>query len=179
MKRMLVTGLVSAFFCIGNANAISVDVQAGSDYTDVRADVGNPNSGLSLNGNWARSNHDGNLASLGTQFALPLGPVSASIGGKALYLSPKNGKDGVALATGLGVNWKVTPSLSLHGEAYGAPENLSSGVKSYYEADIGARYKLLKIMQISAGYRVIEIENKHNQNNKIADGPYIGAGLRF
>ena len=38
---------------------------------------------------------------------------SASVGGKALYLAPKNGDDGAALA-GVGLNWNVLPSLSVY-----------------------------------------------------------------
>ena len=74
-----------------------MNVQAGKHYTDVQAGLGDADSGLSFNGNWARSDHDGQLGSLGAKFALPLGPFSASVGGKALYLSPKNGDDGAVV----------------------------------------------------------------------------------
>ncbi|WP_215491471.1 YfaZ family outer membrane protein, partial [Escherichia coli] len=91
MKKFLLLGAMSALLISANANAISMNVQAGKHYTDVQAGLGDADSGLSFNGNWARSDHDGQLGSLGAKFALPLGPFSASVGGKALYLSPKNG----------------------------------------------------------------------------------------
>lgn len=180
MKKFLLLGAMSALLISANANAISMNVQAGKHYTDVQAGLGDADSGLSFNGNWARSDHDGQLGSLGAKFALPLGPFSASVGGKALYLSPKNGDDGAALAGGVGLNWRVLPSLSVYGEAYALPEGLTSGSKSYYEADVGAKYTVFKPLHVNAGYRVIEIENAHNHsNNKLADGFYVGAGLSF
>lgn len=180
MKKYLLAGVASTLLIAGTANAASMNIQAGKHYTDVRAGLGDPNSGISLNGNWARSDHDGQTGSLGAKFALPIGPFSASVGGKALYLSPKNGDDGAALAGGVGLNWNVFPALNVYGEIYGSPEGLTSGSKSYYEADVGAQYTVFKPLQINAGYRVIEIDNNHNRsNNKIADGFYVGAGLSF
>ena len=180
MKKYLLVGAISALFVAGNANAVSMNIQAGKHYTDVRAGLGDPNAGLSFNGNWARSDHDGQVGSLGAKFALPLGPFSASVGGKALYLAPKNGDDGAALAGGVGLNWNVLPSLNLYGEAYASPEGLTSGSKSYYEADVGAQLTVFKPLHVNAGYRVIEIKNSHNRsNNKLADGFYVGAGLSF
>lgn len=180
MIKHLLIGAASSLLLVGTANAISMDAQVGKHYTDVRAGLGNPDFGLSFNGNWARSDHDGQLGSLGAKFALPLGPITASVGGKALYLSPKNGDDGAALAGGVGLKWTFFPSLDLYGEAYASPQGLTSGSKSYYEADVGAQYTIFKPLHVNAGYRVIEIQNSHNRiNNKIADGFYLGAGLSF
>ncbi|OAT35782.1 YfaZ family outer membrane protein [Proteus myxofaciens] len=181
MKKYLLTGIACSLLMVGTAaHAVSMNVQAGKHYTDVRAGLGDPNSGLSFNGGWARSDHDGQIGSLGTKFALPLGPFSASVGGKALYLSPKDGDDGAALAGGVGLNWDVLSSLNVYGEAYASPEGLTSGSKSYYEADVGAKYTVFKPLHVNAGYRVIEIDNAHNRsNNKLADGFYVGAGLSF
>ncbi|MEQ4923031.1 YfaZ family outer membrane protein [Proteus hauseri] len=180
MKKYLLAGAVGAMLFAGTANAASVNFQVGDHYTDLRGGLGNPNSGLSFNGNWARSDHDGQIGTLGAKFALPLGPFSASVGGKAVYLSPKDGDDGAALAGGVGLNWDVLPSLSVYGELYGSPEGLTSGSESYYEADVGAQLTVFKPLHVNAGYRVIEIENSHNRsNNKLADGFYLGAGLSF
>ena len=43
----------------GAANAISMDVEAGKKFTDINVGLGDPYSGLSFDGNWARSDHRG------------------------------------------------------------------------------------------------------------------------
>ncbi|REF27758.1 YfaZ precursor [Xenorhabdus cabanillasii] len=180
MKGFIAVSAASLLFVAGTANAISVNVEAGKHYTSTSAGIGDKNAGLSLNGNWTRSDHNGQLGSLGAAFALPIGPITASVGGKALYLSPKVGKDGAALAGGVGLSWEVMPSLSLYGEAYGAPSGLTSGIDSYTEAAGGVRYTLFKPITINAGYRIIDLKGKNgNRNNKVSDGFYIGVGASF
>lgn len=180
MKSFIAVSVVSLFFVSGAANAISMNVQAGKHYTSTSVGLGDKSAGLSLNGNWTRSDHNGQIGSLGTAFALPVGPITASVGGKVLYLSPKEGKDGVALAAGAGLSWAVLPSLSLYGEAYGAPSGLTSGVDSYTEATGGVRYTLIRPLIVDAGYRVIDLKRKNgNRSNKVSEGFYIGAGFSF
>ncbi|MCC8380154.1 YfaZ family outer membrane protein [Xenorhabdus sp. PB30.3] len=180
MKGFIAVSAASLLFMAGTANAISVNVEAGKHYTSTSAGIGDKNAGFSLNGNWARSDHNGQLGSLGLAFALPVGPLTASVGGKALYLSPKVGKDGAALAAGVGLSVAVTPSLSLYGEAYGAPSGFTSGIDSYTEANGGVRYLLFRPLSVEAGYRVIDLKGKGgDRSNKVSDGFYIGAGVNF
>ncbi|MBI6547404.1 YfaZ family outer membrane protein [Xenorhabdus lircayensis] len=180
MKGFIAISAASLLFVAGAANAISMNVQVGKHNTSTSVGVGDKNAGLSFNGNWTRSDHNGQLGSLGAAFGLPIGPFTATVGGKALYLSPKVGKDGAALAGGVGLSWAVIPSLSLYGEAYGAPSSLTSGVDSYTEATGGVRYTPFKPLTVDAGYRVIDIKGKSgHRNNKVSDGFYVGAGLSF
>ena len=92
----------------GAANAISVSGEAGQHYTNLGVGMSTGSSGLGLTGNWARSDHDGNVGSVGLNFGVPLGPLTATVGAKALYLSPKDGKSGGAVALGGGLEWKLT-----------------------------------------------------------------------
>ncbi|WP_391529516.1 YfaZ family outer membrane protein [Photorhabdus akhurstii] len=180
MKIYLAAVVTGLLFIAESANAISVNVQAGRHFTNTSAAIGDNSAGLSFNGNWARSDHNGQLGSLGTAFSLPVGPLTASIGGKALYLSPKDGKNGEALAAGVGLSWTVMPSLALYGEVYGAPSGLTSGINSYAEAAGGLRFTVFKPLTVDAGYRVMNMRGKEgNRDNKLADGFYIGAGLNF
>ncbi|ETS31278.1 porin [Photorhabdus temperata] len=180
MKAYLAAAATSLLFIAGTANAISVNVQAGRHFTNTSAAIGDNGAGLSFNGNWARSDHNGQLGSLGTAFSLPVGPLTASIGGKVLYLSPKDGKKGEALAGGVGLSWAVMPSLSLYSEVYGAPSSLTSGIDSYTEATGGLRFTVFKPLTVDAGYRVMNMRGKEgHRDNKLADGFYVGAGLNF
>ncbi|OTA21176.1 porin [Xenorhabdus beddingii] len=180
MKGFIATSAASLLFLTGAAHAISMDVQVGKHNTSTSVGIGDKSSGLSVNGNWTRSDHNGQLGSLGAAFGLPIGPLTASIGGKALYLSPKDGEFGAALAAGAGLSWALTSSLSLYGEAYGAPSGLTSGIDSYTEASGGVRYTFFKPLTLDAGYRVIDLKGKNgNRSNKVSDGFYAGAGLSF
>lgn len=178
-KVLLAVAATSAFY-MGAAQAISADFSAGEHFTELSAGLGTQGSGLAFNGSWARSDHNGELGSLGATFGLPLGPFNAYVGGKALYLSPEDGSNGAAAALGGGLSWQALPSLSFYGEAYGAPESLTSGSKSYMEAKAGARYTVFKPLSVDAGYRLIEMKGAHDdRNEKLADGWYVGAGLSF
>lgn len=178
-KVVLFVAAMTPFF-MSSAQAVSVSAQAGKHYTELSAGLGNQNAGLAFNGSWARSDHDGQMGSLGATFGLPVGPFAAYVGGKALYLSPDKNSSGAALAVGGGLNWQAMPSLNLYGEAYGAPESLTSGSKSYVEVKTGARYTVFKPLSIDAGYRLIDMKGTHGKSSdKIADGWYVGAGLSF
>ncbi|AOM40606.1 YfaZ family outer membrane protein [Xenorhabdus hominickii] len=180
MKGLIAISAASLLFVTGAANAISVDFQSGKHNTSTSVRLGDKNAGLSLTGNWTRSDHNGKISSLALGFGLPIGSLAVNAGGKALYLSPKDGKDGAALAVGGGLNWAVSPSLSLYGEAYGSPSGLTSGMNSYTEASGGARYTLFKFISLDAGYRIIDIKGKDgNRNNKVSDGFFAGAGISF
>ncbi|KLN95900.1 YfaZ family outer membrane protein [Moellerella wisconsensis] len=180
MRKSLIAMAAAAMVCTGSAQAISLGAQVGEHYTEMNAGIGTQGSGLAFNGAWTRSDHNGQMGSLGATFGLPFGPVSAYVGGKALYLSPKDNKDGMALAAGAGLNWTVMPSLNIYGEAYGAPAGLTSGSDSYTETKVGARYTIFSPLSVDAGYRMIDVKGAdHRPSNKIADGFYLGAGLSF
>ncbi len=180
MRKVLLLVAATSTFYMGAAQAISANVTAGEHFTELSGGFGTQGAGLALNGSWARSDHNGQLGSLGATFGLPLGPFSAYAGGKALFLSPDDNSDGAALALGGGLSWQALPSLSIYGEAYGAPESFTSGSKSYVEGKAGARYTVFKPLSIDAGYRYIEMKGSHNnRNEKLADGWYLGAGLSF
>ncbi|EJD6376576.1 porin [Providencia rettgeri] len=180
MRKLLLLAAAMSPLFVGTAHAVSVSAQAGEHFTELSAGLGNQNAGLAFNGSWARSDHDRQTGSIGATFGLPVGPFSAFVGGKGLYLSPDHNSSGAALAVGGGLNWQAMPSLNIYGEAYGAPESLTSGSKSYVEAKAGARYTVFKPLSIDAGYRLIEMKGTHgNSSDKVADGWYVGAGLSF
>lgn len=179
MNKTLVACAAGLLFVAGSANAISVSGEAGEHYTNLGVGLGGTTAGLGINGNWIRSDHDGDIGSLGLSFGLPVGPLTATVGGKAIYLSPKDGKDGGALALGGGLQWDLNRYLSLYGEGYFAPESLTSGAKAYNEANGGVRLNV-RPFNVDVGYRYINIEGKDgNRDNAIADGPYIGVGMGF
>ena len=100
MKKTWVACAAGLLLVTGAANAISVSGEAGQHYTNLGVGMSTGSSGLGLTGNWARSDHDGNVGSVGLNFGVPLGPLTATVGAKALYLSPKDGKSGGAVALG-------------------------------------------------------------------------------
>lgn len=180
MKKFLLPVTVGCFLFSGHSNAASVSAQVGKDFTELAAGIGGKGAGLGINGNWARSDHDGQVVSLGATFGLPLGPFSAYIGGKAYYLSPQDNNNGFAFAAGVGANWQIMPSLALYGEIYGSPRDFTSGNYAYQEADVGIKYEVIKPLAINFGYRFIKLQGKsQHPNNTIADGFYLGAGVSF
>ncbi|XPE23445.1 YfaZ family outer membrane protein [Shigella sonnei] len=63
---------------------------------------------------------------------------------------------------------------------YYSPDPLSSGIKSYEEANAGARYTIMRPVSIEAGYRYLNLAGKNgNRDNAIADGPYVGVNASF
>lgn len=64
------------FLFSGHSNAASINAQVGKDFTELTAGIGSKGAGLGINGNWTRSDHDGQVTSLGATFGLPLGPLA-------------------------------------------------------------------------------------------------------
>ncbi|VTR49200.1 YfaZ precursor [Serratia fonticola] len=89
MNKTLVACAAGLLFVAGSANAISVSGEAGEHYTNLGVGLGGTTAGLGISGNWIRSDHDGDIGSLGLSFGLPVGPLTATVGGKAIYLSPE------------------------------------------------------------------------------------------
>ncbi|MEX0631645.1 YfaZ family protein [Serratia ureilytica] len=178
MKKTWVACAAGLLLVTGAANAISVSGEAGQHYTNLGVGMSTGSSGLGLTGNWARSGHDGNVGSVGLNFGVPLGPLTATVGAKALYLSPKDGKSGGAVALGGGLEGDQ-PLLQPARRRYFAPESFTSGVKAYNEASGGLRWKF-RPLSVDVGYRYMQMEGKDGRrDNTLADGPYVGVGLSF
>lgn len=91
----------------------------------------------------------------GPRFNVPLGPFTATVGGKGIYTNPNDGDEGYAAAVGGGLQWKIGDSFGLFGEYYYSPDSLSSGIDSYQEANAGARWTIMRPITIEAGYRYL------------------------
>ena len=180
MNKSLAAGAAGLLLVAGSASAISLNGEVGSDYTNLGFGMGTNTGGLAISGNWARSDHDGDVYGLGLGFNLPLGPLMATVGGKGIYMSPEDGSSGGAVAIGGGLTYPINKSFTLYGEGYFAPEELTSGMKSYSEANGGLRWNVFRPLTVDVGYRYINMEGKDGRrDNRVADGVYIGAGLAF
>jgi opacity protein-like surface antigen len=173
--------LITTLGAAATANAsVNLHGEAGTEFTNLSASFGADNPGLTFNGNWAHSDDDGDIAGLGMGFNLPLGPVLFTVGGKALYLNPKDGDEGYAVAVGGGAQIPLGDFITVFGEGYYSPDSLSSGVEDYVEANAGVRVKIIKSMSIEAGYRYMDMAGKHDhRDNKLADGAYAGFNFTF
>lgn len=180
MNKYLVACTASLLFVASSASAVSFNAETGRDYTNLGFGMGTNSTGLAISGNWARSDHDGDIVGLGLGFNLPLGPMIATAGAKGIYMSPEDGSTGGAVAIGGGLRYPINSSFSLYGEGYFAPEELTSGMKSYSEANGGVRWSIFRPLTVDVGYRYINMEGKEgHRDNRLADGVYIGAGLNF
>lgn len=160
--------------------AVNLHAEAGEKFTNLSASFGASDPGLTFNGNWGHSDDDGDVAGLGMGFNLPLGSVLFTVGGKALYLSPKDGDEGYAVAVGGGAQVPLGDFITVFGDYYYSPDSLSSGVEDYVEANAGVRLKVIKSMNIEAGYRYIDMAGKNgHRDNTLADGAYAGFNFTF
>ncbi|MFV8757860.1 YfaZ family outer membrane protein, partial [Yersinia enterocolitica] len=89
MNKSLAACAAGLLLVAGSASAISLNGEVGSDYTNLGFGMGTNTGGLAISGNWARSDHDGDVYGLGLGFNLPLGPLMATVGGKGIYMSPE------------------------------------------------------------------------------------------
>lgn len=179
MKKVALMGL--GLVCVSAAaNAISFNGSAGEDYTHLGFGLGTDSAGLAMTGGWTHNDDDGDAASLGLGFNVPLGPFLATVGGKGIYTNPNDGDEGYAAAVGGGLQWKIGDSFGLFGEYYYSPDSLSSGIDSYQEANAGARWTIMRPITIEAGYRYLNLAGKDgNRDNALADGPYVGVSAGF
>lgn len=178
MNKLYLTSALGLLLASASASAISVGGGVGKEFSFVG--VSTDTSGFAINGNYAHHENNGNTAGLGLGFNIPLGPVTATVGGRAVYLNPKEGENGYALAAGGGLRWPVTSSISLFGDYYYSPDSLSSRVKDYQEATAGASWTIFRPISIEGGYRYIALNGKDGKSNKmIADGAYIGVNASF
>ena len=175
MNKLIMAGIAGLALASSAANAISVSGEAGQKYTNVGVGFGTESSGLAVTGNYAHNDDNGDIAGLGLGLNVPLGPLMGTVGGKGVYLNPKDGKEGYAVAVGGGLKWPVSDSFSLFGDYYYSPDSLSSGVKDYQEASAGVSWTIMRPVTISGGYRYIGLKGKDgDRTNAIDDGPYVG-----
>lgn len=180
MNKLIMAGIAGLALASSAANAISVSGEAGQKYTNVGVGFGTESSGLAVTGNYAHNDDNGDIAGLGLGLNVPLGPLMGTVGGKGVYLNPKDGKEGYAVAVGGGLKWPVSDSFSLFGDYYYSPDSLSSGVKNYQEASAGVSWTIMRPVTISGGYRYIGLKGKDgDRTNAIADGPYVGISAGF
>ena len=180
MRKYLMAG--AAMLCLaGGAQALSLDVDGGDGYVNADVGLGTGSSGLAVTGDWTHSEDNGDVGGLGIGLNLPLGPVMATVGGKALYLDPQHGDTGGALAVGGALQWQISDHFTLYGEGYYAPEDLAtSHIGEYEEGNAGLRWTIIKPLNVSVGYRYVNIGGKDGRrDDTLADGPYLGVGLSF
>ena len=89
MKKSVLLGLAGILFVSASANAISINGQAGEDYTNIGVGFGTESTGLAVSGNWMHNDDDGDAAGLGLGLNIPLGPLLATVGGKGIYTNPR------------------------------------------------------------------------------------------
>lgn len=180
MKKVALLGLGGLMLVSSAANALSIHGQVGKAYTNLGFGLGTDTSGLALTGNWTHNDDDGDAAGLGLGLNIPVGPLLATVGGKAIYTNPNSGDDGYAAAVGGGLQWKIGDNFRLFGEYYYSPDSLSSGIDSYEEANAGARWTIMRPVTLEAGYRYLNLAGKEgHRDNALADGPYIGVSAGF
>lgn len=152
--------------------------EAGEHYTNLAFATNQAAPGMTVNGNWAHSDNDGDIAGLGLGLNLKLGPFLVTMGGKGLYLNPKDGDEGYAVAVGGGAQLPLGDRVTFFGESYYSPDSLSSGVEDYVEANAGMRVRVIQSMEVEAGYRYMDMAGKHShRDNVVADGAY--AAIRY
>ncbi len=116
--------------------------------------------GMTFNTQWAHSDNDGDSVGLGMGYNFNLGPFLMTLGGKGVYLNPKDGDEGYAIAAGGGAELPLGQYFTLFGEGYYSPDSMSSGVDDYVEANAGLRINVLPSLNIEAGYRYIDMAGK-------------------
>lgn len=62
MKKSLLLGFAGILFVSASANAISINGQAGEDYTNLGFGMGTETTGLAVSGNWMHNDDDGTVA---------------------------------------------------------------------------------------------------------------------
>lgn len=181
MKAMATTAGVLALLALaGSAQAIEGNVDVGQNYTHLRVGLGTNSPGFALSGDWLRSDHDGNVESLGLGYNIAIGDVFLSPGVKVMSTNPKDSKDGYATAVGGGVSMPLTSTFKLFGEYYYSPNSFSSHIDNYQEASGGVSFQPISLLDVRVGYKYMTMNGKGSRkDNVIADGPYIGASVHF
>lgn len=181
MKAVATTaGALALLALAGSAQAIEGGVSVGERYTDVRVGLGTNTPGFALSGDWLRSDHDGNVGSLGLGYNVAIGDLFLSPGVKVMSTNPKDSKDGYGVAVGGGLRYPVTKMFNIYGEYYYSPDSFSSHIDNYQEASGGVSFQPISLVDVHVGYKYMTMNGKDGRkDNVIADGPYVGAALHF
>ena len=160
MKKTLIALIVVNAFAVTNANAVAFHGEAGAEWTNLGMSFGANEPGFTFNGNWAHNDNDGDIASLGMGWNIPLGFCFGDIGWENTVPQSDDGDEGYAVAVGGGAQLPLGDHFSLFGDAYFSPDSLSSGVKQYGEANAGIRWKVNPTFSVEGGYRYVGMEGK-------------------
>ncbi|KAA8999991.1 hypothetical protein FJU30_11930 [Affinibrenneria salicis] len=180
MKKILCASAAALLLAAFSTQAISLSGEAGRDYTHVGAGMGLGIPGLGASAGWTHGDNSNDIYGLGLHYRLPVGPLSLTVGGKALYLNQDKGKDGSAVALGGGLEWPINRLFSVYGEGYYAPEAFSSHVDHYVEGKAGVRWHALPPLTVDVGYRYINLAGQDGRgDNRVADSAYAGVALSF
>lgn len=98
--------LFAVMIALGASSAVCASVnlhgEAGAEFTNLSASFGAGEPGMTFNTQWAHSDNDGDSVGLGMGYNFNLGPFLMTLGGKGVYLNPKDGDEGYAIAAGGG-----------------------------------------------------------------------------
>ncbi|WP_034911569.1 MULTISPECIES: YfaZ family outer membrane protein [Erwinia] len=174
------TGALALLTLAGTAQAIEGGVSVGEKYTDVHVGLGTTTPGFALSGDWLRSDHDGNVESLGLGYNVAVGDIFLSPGVKVMSTNPTDSKDGYAVAVGGGVRFPVTNMFNVYGEYYYSPDSFSSHLDDYQEASGGVSFQPISLVDVRVGYKYMAMNGKDGRkDNVVANGPYVGAAVHF
>ncbi|PKH25736.1 porin [Enterobacterales bacterium CwR94] len=181
MKKIaMVCAGLSLLAVAGTAQAIEGGVDVGKKFTHLRLGLGTDSPGFALTGDWLRSDHDGNVESLGLNYNVSVGSFMLSPGAKVMSTNPKDSKDGYAVAVGAGVKVPVTNMFNVFGEYYWSPDSFSSHIDNYQEAAAGVSFQPISLVDVRVGYKYMAMNGKDGRkDNVVADGPYVGASVHF
>lgn len=76
--------------------AVNLHGEAGAEFTNLSASFGAGEPGMTFSSQWAHSDNDGDSVGLGMGYNFNVGPFLMTLGGKAVYLNPKDGDEGYA-----------------------------------------------------------------------------------
>lgn len=162
------------------AQAIALYGHVGENYTVVGTQINSWGPGLTLDANWANNDGNGQEASLMLGLNVPLGFLQITPGVRALYLDPSAGEEGYAAAPGMALQLAMGRHFTLYGEAWYAPDSLSSGVADYVSYEAGLRWHIIPLVSMDLGYRYIKLAGQDDDNDAVlADGGYLGASVHF
>lgn len=127
-----------------------------------------------------RSGEDAYSIGPGLSFGVPIGAVSLTAAGKALYVRSADGRSGLTTPIGVIASLRAASRLSLVGRALYTPRSFfNAGLGAYTQAAAGVR-STYKPINLEAGWRYEELEGRNGtQNARLANGPYIAAGFSF
>ncbi|WP_440863436.1 YfaZ family outer membrane protein [Symbiopectobacterium purcellii] len=180
MKKIAIALAGSLLLATATAQAISLSGEAGDDYAGASAGFGLGVPGLGANVSYGHGKDNNDVYGFGLGYTLPLGAVSLTVAGKALYLNQQHATDGYGVALGGGLQFPINRYLSLYGEGYYAPDAFSSHIDHYVEAKGGVRWQVLRPLNLDLGYRYMNIGGESGRSdNKVADTFYLGAGFNF